>query len=152
MSAEIGDLLDDDLSVWNLAGGLLQPIFQGGRLRGGVELSEARYREIAESYVQQVLRAFGDVELALAADRFLAKLERALEVAASESIASEKLAQSRYDAGLQDYLSYLEAQRNSFLAQSELISARRQRLDTRIDLYLALGGDYLSNPETVASR
>jgi NodT family efflux transporter outer membrane factor (OMF) lipoprotein len=149
LSAEIEDLLDDDLSVWSLAGGLLQPIFQGGRLRGGVELSEARYREIAERYVQQVLRAFSEVELALAAERFLVDQERALAEAALQSIASEKLAENRYDAGLQDYLSYLEAQRNSFLAQSELLSARRQRLAARVDLYLALGGDYLA-AETAA--
>lgn len=152
LSADIEEVLSDDFSVWSLAAGLLQPIFQGGRLRGGVELSEARYREISESYVQQVLRAFGEVEIALAAERFLTDRERALQEAAQQSIASERLAQDRYDAGLQDYLSFLEAQRNSFLAQSELITAKRQRLDARIDLYLALGGDYLEAEETVASR
>ena len=152
LSAEIEDLLDDNFSVWSLAGGLLQPIFQGGRLRGGVELSEARYREISEGYIQQVLRAFGEVESTLAAERFLTEQESALDEAARQSIASERLAQDRYDAGLQDYLSFLEAQRNSFLAQSELISARRQRLDARIDLYLALGGDYPQTVETIASR
>ena len=152
LSAEIEDLLDDDLSVWSLAGGLLQPIFQGGRLRGGVELSEARYREIAEGYVQQVLRAFGEVERALAAERYLVDQEGALAEAARQSIASEKLAENRYDAGLQDYLSYLEAQRNSFLAQSELLSARRQRLEARVDLYLALGGDYLATAKATDSN
>ena len=144
LSAEIEDLLDDDLSVWSLAGSLLQPLFQGGRLRAGVDLSEARYREIAEIYVQLVLRAFAEVESALAADRYLTEQEQALGLAARQSVASERLAQDRYDAGLQDYLSVLQAQRNSFLAQSELLSARRQRLDSRVDLYLALGGDYLA--------
>jgi len=152
LSAEIEDLLDDDLSVWSLAGGLLQPIMQGGRLRAGVELSEARYRELAETYVQQVLRAFGEVEMALAADRYLVDQERALELAARQSIASESLAQHRYDSGLQDYLSVLEAQRNSFLAQSELLSARRQRLEARVDLYLALGGDYLASVHAARPR
>lgn len=144
LSAEIEDLLDDDLSVWSLAAGLLQPIFEGGRLRSGVDLSEARYREIAETYVQGVLRAFSEVESALAADRFLAQQVAALDLAARQSEASEQLAEDRYAAGLQDYLSLLEAQRNSFLARSELLSARRQRLDSRVDLYLALGGDYLA--------
>ena len=88
----------------------------------------------------------------MAADRFLAEREQALDEAARQSIASERLAQDRYDAGLQDYLSFLEAQRNSFLAQSELISARRQRLDSRVDLHLALGGDYPAQTESVASR
>lgn len=152
LSADIEEILNDDFSVWSLAAGLLQPIFQGGRLRGGVAMSEAQYREFSEIYVQNVLRAFGEVEIALAAERFLTAQERALQDAAQQSIASEKLAQGRYDAGLQDYLSYLEAQRNSFLAQSELITAKRQRLDARIDLYLALGGDYHETEEIVASR
>ncbi len=69
---------------------------------------------------------------------------------AGQSIASEKLAENRYDAGLQDYLSFLEAQRNSFTAQSELISANRQRLDARVDLYLALGGDYATTQQMEA--
>lgn len=115
-------------------------------------MSEAQYREISATYIQKVLRAFGEVEMALAAERFLTEQERALQDAAQQSIASEKLAEGRYDAGLQDYLSFLEAQRNSFLAQSELITAKRQRLDARIDLYLALGGDYLETEEIVASR
>jgi multidrug efflux system outer membrane protein len=148
LSAEVEEILNDDFSVWSLAAGLLQPIFQGGRLRAGVDLSEAQYRQISEDYVQRVLRAFGEVESALAAERFLKKQEEALEEAAQQSIASEELAQNRYDAGLQDYLSFLEAQRNSFLAKSELISAKRQRLDARIDLYLALGGDYFQTAET----
>jgi multidrug efflux system outer membrane protein len=147
LSAEVEEILNDDFSVWSLAAGLLQPIFQGGRLRAGVDLSEAQYRQISEDYIQRVLRAFGEVESALAAERLLAEQEEALEEAARQSIASEKLAQDRYDAGLQDYLSFLEAQRNSFLAKSELISAKRQRLDARIDLYLALGGDYFQTAQ-----
>ena len=36
------DLLDGDFSVWSLAGNLLQPVFQSGRLRKGVDLARAR--------------------------------------------------------------------------------------------------------------
>jgi multidrug efflux system outer membrane protein len=142
LSADIGDLLDDNFSVWSLAANILQPVFQGGRLRAGVELSEARLREVTENYVQQVLQAFGEVESALAAERFLAEQERALFEAAKQSIAADRLANDRYEYGLDGYLTVLEAQRNSFLAQSQWLSSRRQRLDTRIDLNLALGGDF----------
>lgn len=142
LSNEVGDLLDLDFSVWSLAANLLQPIYQGGRLRGGVQLSEANYRALAESYVQVVLRAFGEVESTLAAEQFLAQRERALADAAKQSMEAERLSNERYDAGLVSYLAVLEAQRNAFLAQSEHLASRRQRLEARIDLFLALGGGF----------
>ncbi|MEE9562117.1 MAG: efflux transporter outer membrane subunit [Thermoanaerobaculia bacterium] len=142
LSNEVGDLLSLDFSVWSLAANLLQPLYQGGRLRGGVQLSEANYRELAESYAQVILRAFGEVESTLAAEQFLAQQERALAVAAEQSVAAERLSNQRYDAGLVNYLAVLEAQRNAFVAQSQHLTSRRQRLDARIDLYLALGGGF----------
>jgi len=153
LSAEVQDLLDDSFSVWSLAANLLQPVFQGGRLRAGIDLSEARLREVGETYAQQILRAFGEVEAALAAETFLAERELALEEAAKQSTAAERLANDRYEYGLDGYLAVLEAQRNAFLAQSEWISARRQRLDNRVDLNLALGGNiYPSQTATAAAR
>ncbi|MEJ2085013.1 MAG: efflux transporter outer membrane subunit, partial [Acidobacteriota bacterium] len=125
LSADVQDLLNDSFSVWSLAADILQPVFQGGRLRAGVDLSEARLREASELYAQQILRAFGEVEAALAADTFLADRELALREAAKQSTAAEKLANNRYEYGLDGYLAVLEAQRNAFLAQSEWISARR---------------------------
>lgn len=151
LTADIENLLDDNFSVWSLAANILQPLFQGGRLRAGIELSEARLREISESYVQQVLLAFGEVEAALAAERFLAEQERSLFEAAQQSIAAERLANDRYEYGLDGYLAVLEAQRNAFLAQSEWLLARRQILDNRVDLNLALGGDFYADPSTSAS-
>jgi outer membrane protein TolC len=148
-SKEIEDLLDTDFSVWGLAANLLQPIFQGGRLRAGVDLSEARYRELAEGYVQSVLRAFAEVESALAAERYLLRQQEALAETATQFAAAERLANDRYAVGLSDYLAVLEAQRSTFLARTELLAARRLRLDTRVDLYLALGGGF--EDETVVS-
>jgi NodT family efflux transporter outer membrane factor (OMF) lipoprotein len=90
LSSDVGELLNLDFSVWSLAANLLQPIYQGGRLRGGVQLSEANYRELAESYAQVILRAFGEVESTLAAERFLAQQEQALAVAAKQSVEAER--------------------------------------------------------------
>ena len=142
LSSDVGDLLDLDFSVWSLAANLLQPLYQGGRLRGGVQLSEANYRALAGSYAQVILRAFGEVESTLAAERFLAQQEQALAVAATQSVEAERLSNERYDAGLVSYLAVLEAQRDAFVAQSQHLASRRQRLDARIDLYLALGGGF----------
>ena len=145
LSADIEDLLDDSFSVWSLAAGILQPIFQGGRLRAGVDLAEARYGAVTESYVQTVLTAFSEVETQLAAERFLSRQETALAAAAEQSVAAQRLAEQRYGSGgLADILLVLQSQRDAVLAQSSLLTVRRQLLDARVDLHLALGGDFES--------
>jgi NodT family efflux transporter outer membrane factor (OMF) lipoprotein len=151
VSEDIEDLLDSDFSVWSLAANLLQPVFQGGRLRAGVDLTEARYRELAESYAQSVLRAFAEVELALTAEETLAREVEALERSVEQSVAAQRLAENRYGAGLADFLTVLQAQRDATLTQVALLAVQRQRLDARIDLYLALGGGFDSAGEVTAS-
>ncbi len=140
LSSEVEDLLDSDLSVWSLATNLVQPVFQGGRLRAGVDLADARRRELAERYAQALLNALAEVELALVAERTLADEARALREAVVQSVAAQRLAEDRYAAGLVDFLTVLESQRDASLAQIALLAVERRRLDARVDLNLALGG------------
>ena len=152
-SDELDDLLDSDFSVWSLAGGLLQPIFQGGRLRAGVELSEARHREASSLYAQSVLRAFAEVESALTAEGLLRRQATALDVAAREAAAAERLAQDRYRNGLGDYLAVLAAQVQALESASQGLAASRALLDARVDLHLALGGGFdAAAPASLASN
>ena len=145
-SEELDDLLDSDFSVWSLAAGVLQPIFQGGRLRAAVDLAEANQREALEGYAAAALTAFSEVELALAADRYLAEQVAALAEAAEQAAGARDLAEERYLAGLVDYLTVLDGQRRAFAAESSLIAARRERLAARVDLHLALGGGFATEP------
>ncbi len=140
LSDDVGDLLDSDFSVWSLAGNLLQPLFQGGRLRAGVDLAEARLHELAHTYSQSILGAFAEVESALVTERALARQAEALGTAVEQSTSARELAQRRYEAGVGGYLEVLEAQRAETRSRIELLDLRRQRLDARIDLHLALGG------------
>lgn len=150
-SQDLEDLLDSDFSVWSLLGNVLQPIFQGGRLRAAVGLSEARQRELAAGYLQSALRAFGEVETALAAESWLGEQVGALTEATEQSLAARELAEDRYAAGLADLLTVLESQRQALDAQSRLLTARRQRLDARVDLILALGGGFEGGEPPLAS-
>ncbi|HLU49808.1 MAG TPA: efflux transporter outer membrane subunit [Planctomycetota bacterium] len=142
-SNELEDLVDPDFAVWTLAGNLIQPLFQGGRLRSNLELAESRERELVEGYLATVLDAFREVESALAAESYLARREDALDTAARESLAARDLAEERYARGLDDILTVLEAQRRAFESRSQLLLVRRLRLENRADLHLALGGDWL---------
>lgn len=139
---ELSDLLDPDFKVWNLAANLAQPIFQGGRLRAGVDLSKAQTRQALARYQSAVLRAFAEVESVLAAEKNLGRREERLREAAEQSSAALQLAQDRYQAGLDSFITVLEAQRRSLEADTQLVTVRRVRLENRVDLHLALGGGF----------
>ncbi len=146
-SSELADLLDNDFSVWSVAGNLLQPLFQGGRLRAGVDLAAAGVKQAAAAYASRLLQAFAEVESALAAEQLLARREHQQAIAAEQSVAARQLAEDRYHAGLEPYVTVLEAQRRGLVAESLLLAIRRQRLDARVNLHLALGGGFVAGEE-----
>ena len=149
-SQALGDLLNGDFSVWNVVGNLVQPILQGGRIRGNINLAKSQSQESLAIYAQSVLRAYADVELALASESFLSKREQALQSATDQALAARKLAEDRYDRGLTDLITMLSAQRAAYQSESLLLSVRRLRLDARIDLHLALGGEFDEGTEFTA--
>jgi outer membrane protein TolC len=141
-SGELRDILDPDLLIWNIAGNLTQPIFQGGRLLAGIDLANANSRSALANYAQVALNAFRELESLLAAEGFLQDELSASEQAAIESVAAEELAWQQYQRGLVDIITVLESQRRAFTAQSSLLSVMNNRLANRINLYLALGGNF----------
>ena len=143
-SADFLQAFNGSFFIWNLAGNVMQPVFQGGRLRAQVELEDARSKEAAARWAASVLKALLEVEAALAAESYLARQEQSILVSTRQATASLELAQNRYDTGLESFVTILEAQRRSLDAESQLLNIRRQRLDTRIDLHLALGGGFES--------
>ena len=107
-------LIDGDFGVWSLLGNIVAPLWQGGRLRAQVDRAE----------------------------EFLVERERHLTESTLQARAAERLAEERYRAGLETYITVLDSQRSAVNAEAELIAARRIRLENRVDLYLALGGGF----------
>ncbi|MFN3324836.1 MAG: efflux transporter outer membrane subunit [Bryobacteraceae bacterium] len=136
------DVLQGKFPAWSIAGGLLQPIFQGGRLRANIRQNEALLREATANFQNTVLQAFAEVEMALANESFLADQERQLEMAAHQAREASRVAGERYRAGLEEIITLVEAQRRALVLQGDVIAARLERLQTRVDLHLALGGSF----------
>ena len=143
LSSALDELLGGDFSVWNLVGNITQPLLQGGRLRAGVDQAASETEAALFAYAQSALRAYSEVEGRLQAAGFLAEQQQALSTAVAEALAARNLAEDRYTRGLSDLITLLESQRRAFDAESRLLSLRRQRLDIRIDLHLALGGGFV---------
>lgn len=143
-SSDLDKLLDWDNLVWNLVAGITQPLFQGGRLKAEEALAKSGHADALEEYAGAVLRAFREVETALAAEALYEEQLTFLDKACSESSIAVELALSQYAEGLTDVTTLLQAQRRAFNAKSTSLRTERERLDNRIDLYLALGGDFLT--------
>jgi multidrug efflux system outer membrane protein len=141
-SGAIDSLFDWQSRVWSIAGGIVAPIFEGGRLRANLDATKAQYRQMVAAYVNQVLVAYGDVEDALtdlhALTDEVANLREA--VAASENYL--RLAQVQYRSGLVDYLIVIDAERTLLANQLALAQSLNSQMAASIRLIKALGGGW----------
>lgn len=141
-SAALASLFNPASRSANIAGSLLQAIFRGGALEGQVELSEARFRELAESYRATVLTALGEVHDALVAARRTAEQESLQAAAVEQARLAYQLAEARYRAGAVDLLTVLDAQRTLSQTEDQIVQIRFQRLQASVALFKALGGGW----------
>ena len=135
-----------------IAASLLQPIFDGGRLRGQKAIAESRERELVETYRKAILSAFADVEQALAGTSRLGQQELLQDQVQTRARESLRLAEVRYRAGAYDLLTVLDAQRTLFSAQDQLAQLRQSRLQAALSLYKALGGGWIGPETPIAAR
>lgn len=139
-------------SAIGIVASLLQPIFDGGRLRGQKAIAESRERELVETYRKAILSAFVDVEQALAAASRQGQQEQLQDDVQTSARESLRLAEVRYRAGADDLLTVLDAQRTLFSAQDQLAQIRLNRLQSTVSLYKALGGGWSETEATVAAH
>jgi len=128
--------------AWSIGGGVLAPIFDGGKLRAQVEQSKGIYDEALGNYRTAMLQALADVENGLTDIGHLRDSATAYQRAADGARENLRLVQLQYDQGLIDYLSVLDAQR-TWLGD-ELLAAQTlgQRYVSTVLLVKALGGGW----------
>jgi len=131
-----------DAVMWSLAAGITQPIFFGGELKAAQDIRTAEQKAAANSYIGVALRAFEDVEDALAGDYYLRKREGALTEMVAASGDAVKLGRAQLDQGQTDMFTILRLAGENLAARIELTKIRASRLRDRVNLHLALGGDF----------
>jgi len=131
-----------DAVLWSPAAGVTQPIFFGGELKAAQDIRTAEQKAAAASYVGAALRAFEDVEDALASDYYLRKREGALTEMVSSSADGVKFGREQFDQGHADMFTILRLTGENLAAKIELTKVRASRLRERVNLHLALGGDF----------
>ena len=145
-SDDLNSLLRTDNIIWNLTAGIVQPIFDAGRLKAGQRAAEARYTQGVAEYVKAVLDALAEVERALLT-RELQLDRREREVTfLTEARATQRVAENRYVKGLVNYLDVLNAQITRYQAEDRLVLVDLILFQNRVTLHRALGGSW-AEPE-----
>ncbi|GBR41141.1 secretion system type I outer membrane efflux pump lipoprotein NodT [Neoasaia chiangmaiensis NBRC 101099] len=141
-SLSIRDMGFWNARAWNVGPSISLPIFQGGRLRGQLQLNRFAQKEAAISYQQTVLGAWRDVDNALIAYRDEQQRHDGLASAVAANQKAVSLAQDQYRHGLVTYLNVLSAQGNLQSAQLQLADSTTTLAGNLVQLYNALGGGW----------
>ena len=139
-STVLNTLSDPVSRAASMAAALTAPIFDAGRLRAGIELAEARKRELIASYQQTVLTAFVDVHDALNSITLLAQQATSQQVAEEQAAEAYRIAAERYRAGAVDYQTLLETQRTILQTRDAGVQLRLARLQAAVGLARGAGG------------
>lgn len=141
------DFLDPAWLVSSVAANLSQSLYEGGALSADARAALAANEANVHDYAQTALEAFREVESALSADASLAEQEVFLVTEVEQAALAQKQAARDYSDGVNDdILRVLESQNRATSARTGLIRLRNDRLQNRIDLHLALGGDFKTEP------
>lgn len=136
--------IDPGFLAWAAATSLTQNVYNGGAPTAAARAALDRNKAAIDTYVQDCLTAFREVESALETERSLAEQEIFLLKEVEQAGLAEKQSERDLAMGIDGstVLEILEAQRRAVNSRSTLIRLRNQRLQNRLDLHLALGGDF----------
>jgi len=131
--------------VLNLVNNLTVPMFQGGRLASNLKQAELEAESAYQQYVESLLVSFEEVESALGAEHYLKQQLALLEQAETFARSAYELAFEQYQSGLIRYNNLLDFEQRWFTTQTDIITVKNSRLENRINLHLALGGDFVTS-------
>lgn len=146
-SLEMAELFTPGANFWTIGGRLLGPIFTAGKIAGQVQTAEAGQQAALANYQKAVLSAFREFEDSLIAST-KANEQQSTQVRRIAALQNYlRLSRIRYDEGYSSYLEVLDALRQYYEGQIELVQARQDSFVSLIQLYRAMGGGWIMAAE-----
>ena len=146
VSGDLSTFIGGDGAAWSIGGGLLQPIFQGGRIRRNLEVAQARFDEALAAYRKAALNGYREVANSLVTIQKLAEIRVHNQEGVTVLQDASELSRDRYDSGLASYIEILTADQDLFEQQLLLAQTRGAELRARAELYRTLGGGWQQQP------
>jgi NodT family efflux transporter outer membrane factor (OMF) lipoprotein len=141
-STNIAMLFSAPSAIWAVGGDLLQPIFEGGRLRANLAATKSAYDESVANYRELVLTAFQQVEDGLTGLNALSQATTTQNAAVADSRRALELANNRYVGGVTSYLDVITAQAMLLNNQRLATQLLGQQMVLSVYLVKALGGGW----------
>jgi len=138
-------------NIFALGVGMVQPIFNAGRIRAQVEGADARLTEAAASYDRTLLKAIEEVENAFVAFDTEGKRQEELKLALAAALRARERASALYQRGLVDYSAYLDTQRVALQSEDALVQSNARRAIALVALYRAFGGGIGGSSDATSS-
>lgn len=139
-SGELSGLFKTGSWGFSIAPSLLLPVFDAGRNRANLAISETSRSIAVAQYEKAIQTAFREVSDALAGQATLGEQAQAQQKQAEAEATRLRLADLRYRNGVASYLDLLDAQRSLFATQQAVVQVRLAQLQNQVTLYKALGG------------
>jgi NodT family efflux transporter outer membrane factor (OMF) lipoprotein len=146
ISSDLFVLKERDNPVWNVGASLLMPIYRGGALKTQVEIRTAEQKQAVAAYAAVGLRAFGDVENALAAEFAARDRESILAETVTHNQRALDIVQTQFKVGSTDLRFVNERQLALNATNAALIRMQAEQRVQRVNLHLALGGSFEPRP------
>ncbi len=141
-STSLSDLLDPVNLAWRLGTSLLTSVFDGGRLKAEVAAANASQKAAIAAYGQKALEVLNEVETQLDENHSLSERQVNLKAAYISAKKAYEIAHLRHEAGEITLLELSQIQQRMFSRRSQWVLILRQQLEARVNLFLALGGDW----------
>ncbi|MGL6609320.1 efflux transporter outer membrane subunit [Aeromonas hydrophila] len=141
-SNQLSGLFDGGTGTWTFMPQINLPIFDGGKRIADLDVAEVSTRQAVASYEKSIQTAFKEVADTLGAQADYQRQLQAQQALVEANQTYFKLAEVRYEKGVDSYLTRLDAQRSLFSAKQGLISTRLAQLSNQVALYKAVGGGW----------
>ncbi len=151
-------LFGPNATLWSIAGGIFQPLFQGGQLLAQRRGAIANYEQAVYQYQATVLKAFQEVADSLRALETGAQALKSASDAERYAYETLELVQQQYKLGTASYLAVLYYQNQYQIAKVKSVSAQATRFSDTAALFAALGGGWWNRtgpafqPKAIANK
>ena len=148
-NTDVESLFKSAAFSYGTAANLLQPLLNFGRIRAGIDLANAKQKEVYLTYQKAILEALQEIETALTKYLNEEIRRQMLARSATDLHESVRLAQLRFQEGVISFLDVLDAQRTLYVAEIDLARSEAEASTNLIAVFKALGGGMNTNASQV---
>lgn len=141
----INGLFNSSQLVGSILGNITNRIFRGGALRSNIDMQKSRARELIANYANNILKAIAEVETNLKAEIELTKELENNNRSVLALTKTENIMKNRYELGIESFQDLLDTKRRLYASRKKTLNTQKNLWDSRVLLYLSLGGDWFTN-------